>query len=81
MPLKVNVKEKNLNDKIEFPCLLKRKVKDSNLIVFAKHSDSNETFLGFVIKESVGYPLGYMSNVWNLDEFELFKGTIELTQS
>lgn len=72
--MKSVIKENETKKEIKFPCLMIGK--DTGFIVLFDKKGH-----GLVMNHNNFYDIGYYSNAWDMDSFEPFNGTIELSNN
>lgn len=75
--MKITVKEKQVADEKEFPCLMISRSK--KIIVLARDKVAHADFSGTVIhSDNNAYPVGYTSSHWDGLFFKPFIGSVTL---
>lgn len=70
--MKSKIIEKEVEEKVEYPCLMKSK-KHGHVILFTDLGN------GVVVSSSDDYRIGQKSDFWDMACFEPFNGIIELS--
>ena len=67
---------------LSFPCLMYNKTKPNRIILMMGYSNRDKnTLKGVVITDNsatIGQPLGYYSESWIKEFFEVYEGSVEL---